>query len=90
MDKVIALGLTLRMSELDILINAATEEALQLQAKRYGSLLELFRSYKDHVAAVHTWGVTDDLSWKSSHYPLLFDKDGLPKPAYFAIADPMR
>jgi endo-1,4-beta-xylanase len=89
MDKIIALGLTLRMSELDILIEANTEENLILQAKRYGDLLELFRTYKDHIGAVHTWGVTDNLSWKANRFPLLFDGKSQPKPAFFAITDPL-
>ncbi len=90
MDKVIALGFPLRMSELDILIDANTPENLELQGKRYGAILELFRSYKDHIAAVHTWGVTDNLSWKANRFPLLFDGKGQPKPAFFAVTDPLK
>jgi endo-1,4-beta-xylanase len=90
MDKVIALGLPLRMSEMDILIDKNSEENLQLQARRYGAILELFRTYKDHIEAVHTWGVTDNLSWKASQFPLLFDGQGKPKPAFYAVVDPLR
>ncbi len=90
MDKVIALGLSLRMSEMDILIDANTPEKLEAQAKRYGEILELFRQYKDNITAVQTWGVTDNLSWKASQFPLLFDGQSRPKPAFYAIADPLR
>ncbi|MHC1786435.1 MAG: endo-1,4-beta-xylanase [Christensenellales bacterium] len=90
MDKIIALDLTLRMSEMDILIDANTPENLEKQAERYGDILALFRQYKDHIAAVHTWGVTDNFSWKASQYPLLFDAKGQPKPAFHAITAPLR
>ncbi len=90
MDKIIALGLSLRMSEMDILIDKKNEETLQLQARRYGAILELFRTYKDQIEAVHTWGVTDNLSWKAKQFPLLFDGQGKPKPAFYAVVDPLR
>ena len=89
MDKVIALGLRLRMSEMDILVDAATDENFEKQARRYGEILALFREYKDYIDAVHTWGVRDNLSWKASQFPLLFDGFGQPKPAFFAIAEPL-
>ncbi len=90
MDKVIVLGLTLRMSEMDILINRNDEENLRLQANRYGAILALFRAYSDRIEAVHTWGVTDNLSWKANQFPLLFDGRGKPKPAFYAVVDPLR
>ena len=86
-DKVIALGLRLRMSELDILVDAATDENYERQARRYGEILTLFRDYAEHIDAVHTWGVSDNLSWKASQFPLLFDGNRQPKPAFFAIID---
>ena len=90
MDKVIALGLPLRMSEMDILISSNTPKNLEAQAGRYSDILALFRQYKDNIIAVHTWGVTDNMSWKASQFPLLFDGKGQPKPAFFAITDPLR
>ena len=89
MDKVIALGLRLRMSELDILVDSASEENFEKQAGRYDQILTLFREYAQHIDAVHTWGVSDNLSWKANHFPLLFDGQGRPKPAFFAITDPL-
>jgi len=89
MDKVIALGLRLRMSEMDILVDAASDENFERQAKRYGEILALFRDYAEHIDAVHTWGVTDNYSWKASQFPLLFDGQGQPKPAFYAVAEPV-
>ena len=89
MDKVLALGLRLRMSEMDILVDSASEENFKRQASRYGDFLALFRQYHGQIDAVHTWGVTDNLSWKAGNFPLLFDGRGLPKPAFFAITDPL-
>lgn len=87
MDQIIALGLRLRMSEMDILIDRPDQANLQSQANRYRDFLALFRQYKDHIDAVHTWGVVDNLSWKASNHPLLFDQDAQPKPAFYAIIE---
>jgi len=46
------------------------------------------------VTSVTTWGVTDNVSWLNRspteryNYPLLFDREGEPKPAFWAIVDP--
>ena len=46
------------------------------------------------VEFVNFWGIKDDDSWLNSvpveryNYPLLFDRNGEPKPAYYAITDP--
>ena len=46
------------------------------------------------VTSVTTWGVTDNESWLNNsptvryNYPLLFDRDGEPKPAFWAVVDP--
>ncbi|NLW20418.1 MAG: endo-1,4-beta-xylanase, partial [Clostridiales bacterium] len=45
--------------------------------------------YHEQIDAVHTWGVTDNLSWKAAQFPLLFDGRGQPKPAFYAIAEPL-
>ena len=46
------------------------------------------------VTSVTVWGVRDSDSWLNTtpttrtNYPLLFDRDGEPKPAFWAIVDP--
>jgi endo-1,4-beta-xylanase len=46
------------------------------------------------INRVTTWGVTDGDSWKNgwpmpgrTNYPLLFDREGNPKPAVEALKD---
>ena len=49
---------------------------------------------RSSVTSVTTWGVTDNESWlnrspaERSNYPLLFDREGEPKPAFWAVVDP--
>lgn len=49
---------------------------------------------RSSVTSVTTWGVTDNESWLNRsptaryNYPLLFDRDGEPKPAFWAVVDP--
>lgn len=77
MNKFIAAGLKIKISELDITIyndypggtfKAAPEveftPALEAeQAARYAELFELFRSRDRHITSVTTWGVSDDQTW---------------------------
>ena len=86
-EKISAKGLKLRVSELDVTISGPTASAYSQQAKRYADLMKVYLSFADDIIAVHTWGVTDDLSWLSSQYPLLFDSKLNPKPAFDALAE---
>ena len=79
--------LLLRVSELDVGIPANTESNWQIQARFYNQLLELYVSLADQIEAVHTWGTVDNLSWRADSYPLLFDGQSQPKPAFYAIVD---
>lgn len=88
LDEIIAKGLRIRVSELDITIDDRSERALRAQAERYAALFDVFKQYADAIDAVQVWGVTDDLSWKSSKYPLLFDEKVQPKLAFWALTDP--
>jgi endo-1,4-beta-xylanase len=60
--------------------------------KRYAGLFKLFLKHKDKISRVTFWGVNDGHSWLNfwpikgrTNYPLLFDRNYLPKPAYEAI-----
>jgi endo-1,4-beta-xylanase len=78
----------IRVSKMDILVDSNTGEQFQKQADRYKALTEVLLQYADQAEAVQTWGTRDSLSWKSGRYPLLFNSDGTPKPAFLALTDP--
>lgn len=87
MEQISALGLRLRISELDVAISDNSDVQQLTQAYRYKALFEIFLAYADQLDAVQVWGVTDDLSWKASEYPLLFDSKARPKPAFNTLIE---
>jgi len=70
-----------------------TPEVLEKQADRYREFFEMFRRHGDVISSVTTWGISDDNTWLSEFdsgrqdFPLLFDKDLQPKPAFWAVVD---
>ena len=77
----------LRVSELDVGIDANDEKNWERQAFFYGELFKMYAEYADQLIAVHTWGTVDDLSWRAANYPLLFDAKCQPKPAFWRLVD---
>ena len=65
---------------------------LAAQAQKMRDIFDGLRT-RPSVESVTTWGVIDSDSWLNSapierfNYPLLFDRAGEPKPAFFAITD---
>jgi len=64
----------------------------QRLAKRYADLFALFQRKRDVLARVTFWNAHDGDSWKNdypvrgrSNYPLLFDRQRQPKPAFDAV-----
>jgi endo-1,4-beta-xylanase len=73
---------------------AAQQQAL---ADRYAALFRVFLKHRDAVTRVTFWGVTDRGSWLNNfpargrtNYPLLFDREGKPKPAFDAVVGAAR
>lgn len=85
-----SLGLRLRVSEMDVGVSKTDDASFAAQADYYRELMKLFIHYADQMEAVQVWGVTDDLSWRAKNYPLLFDRDGQPKPAFYAVIDALQ
>jgi len=70
------------------------EDMLKLQADRYGELFALYRRYKDVIERITFWGYCDGESWLNdfpvkgrTNYPLLFDRQFKPKPAFWSIVN---
>lgn len=73
-------------------VNGLPDEIAEKQAKRYADIFALFLKHKDKIDRVTFWGVNDGNSWKNNfpvngrtNYPLLFDRENLPKKAYDAV-----
>lgn len=63
-------------------------------ADRYAAIFRLFLKHQDKIKRVTFWGTTDATSWLNNwpikgrtSYPLLFDRLGKPKPAFWAVVN---
>lgn len=72
--------------------NGVPQEVLAQQAQRYHEIFTLFLDNREHIDRVSFWGVSDRDSWRNNFpikrrtdYPLLFDRNFSPKPAYYAL-----
>ena len=73
------------------------DEVQRALAKRYADLFRVFVAHKDSITRITFWGVTDGDSWLNNfptrgrtNYPLLFDRQGKPKPAFDAVIQTTR
>jgi endo-1,4-beta-xylanase len=60
----------------------------------YTDLFKLFLKYSDKISRVTFWGVDDGRSWLNdwpirgrTNYPLLFDRQFQPKPAFYSVIE---
>jgi endo-1,4-beta-xylanase len=60
--------------------------------KGYEDLFKLFLKYKEKIGRITFWGVNDSQSWLNdwpikgrTNYPLLFDREFKPKPAFYKV-----
>ena len=74
--------------------NGLPDSVQQALAKRYADLFAVFVKNGTAISRITFWGVTDGDSWLNNwpvrgrtSYPLLFDRDGKPKPAFDAVVE---
>ena len=72
--------------------NGLPEAVQQALSKRYAELFSVYVKHCALVTRVTFWGVADKDSWKNNwpvkgrtNYPLLFDRNAQPKPAFDAV-----
>lgn len=72
--------------------DALPDSAQQALAQRYADLFGVFLKHRDSITRVTFWGVADGDSWLNgwpvrgrTSYPLLFDRQHQPKPAFDAV-----
>jgi endo-1,4-beta-xylanase len=68
------------------------DDMQQALAHRYAELFDVFLQHRKAIGRITFWGVTDGDSWLNNfptrgrtNYPLLFDRQGKPKPAFGAV-----
>jgi endo-1,4-beta-xylanase len=69
------------------------DEKQQQLAKRYADIFGVVVKHRDRVSRVTFWGLSDVDSWLNRgrmNYPLLWDRQRQPKPAFEAVADVLK
>ena len=81
-----------QQAEMNPYVTGLPDEVAKKQADLYRQAFEMFLRHKDVIVRVTFWGQQDGNSWLNNFpirgrtdYPLLFDKQGLPKPAFYAV-----
>lgn len=94
LERLAALGLQVQITELDVQVQksqAPMAERLEQQATLYGDLMRFCLAHQACTAFV-LWGFTDKHTWipgftKHEDWPLIFDREYRPKPAYYALRE---
>jgi len=73
-------------------VNGLPDDVQKKLADRYAELFTILVKHKNTVSRVTLWGVYDKTSWLNdwpvrgrTSYPLLFDRNYQPKPAFYAV-----
>jgi len=102
-QRLAALGLQVHITEMDVRLQYSTAneaQKLAAQAETYRQALQACLDARNPQGqpacpVFITWGLTDRYSWIPEYTghpdaPLLFDKDGQPKPAYWAVYEVLK
>ena len=79
------------VAKTDPLAEGPSADLLQRQARQYAELFWIFARQSDAIGRITFWDLHDGRSWLNSfpwrhaEFPLLFDREGKPKPAYGAV-----
>jgi endo-1,4-beta-xylanase len=79
------------LAKTDPLAGGCPPEVLERQARQYAELFRLFSGRSGSIGRVTFWDLHDGRSWlntfpwKRAEYPLLFDGQSRPKPAFGAV-----
>lgn len=80
-------------AESDIYQDGLPDDVEEEFTKRHKELFELYLKHSDKIKRVTFWGVADGSSWlnylpiERVNYPLLFDRDNKPKPAFYTLVE---
>lgn len=82
-------GCELQVTELDVSVSRqGTEEELKLQGRFYYQFVQKILSLREkgiNITGITLWGFADSLSWMPSGYLHLYDRNLVPKYAYFGM-----
>jgi len=89
------IGMRAKMKkELNPYTEGLPEEKQKQLADRYAGLFSMLLNKQGKISRVTLWGVSDGASWLNhwpirgrTNYPLLFDRDYKPKPAFFSVVE---
>jgi len=80
--------------QLNPYVNGLPDSVQAVLAESYAQLFGLFMKYRDKIGRVTFWGVDDGHSWLNgfpvrgrTNYPLLFDRQLRPKPAFYKVIE---
>ena len=84
-------GIKCQITELDINISGNNETQFANQKDLYKKIVKAVLEGNANgtmdVNAIIVWGITDNTSWHSSNYPLMFDSNYAKKPAYYGFLE---
>lgn len=91
----ISTGASIHITELDLQFTniaapfAQNELQLMQQADMFAQLFMMYMEFSDYIDRVSIWGREDGSSWRGSNGATHFDRHLDPKPAFWAIVDPV-